>query len=183
MKRPITKTEYIVGAFFALTALLPLATTEDGYTIDVLPPLASVVSDGSDLMTDHLAQRRLINQALEICTRRGVECPDVNDYDALRRFMRGESAVHEAAPETDADAPITILDLTDTQKGMLRRFQRVRVCPDGLDDLLPGFFNLCSTLLKQTPDTRSTIDRAIPVEFFPTLRPTLEQLIKMRNAN
>lgn len=182
MKRPITKTEYIVGAFFALTALLPLATTEDGYTIDVLPPLASVVSDGSELMTDHLAQRRLINQAMEICERRGVECPDVNDYDALRRFIRGESAVHEAASETGSNV-ITILDLTETQKGMLRRFQRVRVCPDGLDDVLPGFFNLCSTLLKQTPDTRSTIDRTIPIEFFPTLRPSLDQLIKMRNPN
>lgn len=47
-KRPLAKTEYIVGAFFALTALLPLATTDDGYVIDVLPPLASLSLPAAD---------------------------------------------------------------------------------------------------------------------------------------
>lgn len=183
MKRPITKTEYIVGAFFALTALLPVATTEDGYSIDVLPPLASVVSDDSSLMEDHLSMRRLINQAMEICERRGTECPDVNDYDALRRFVRGLPPLHQAASESDTEKPLTILDLTDTQKGMLRRFQRVRLCPETMDDILPGFFGLCSRLLKETPDTRPIIDRSFPSDLFPVLNPTLEQLIKMRNPN
>lgn len=183
MKRPITKTEYIVGAFFALTALLPVATTEDGYSIDVLPPLASVVSDDSSLMEDHLSMRRLINQAMEICERRGTECPDVNDYDALRRFVRGLPPLHQAASESDTEKPLTILDLTDMQKGMLRRFQRVRVCPDSIDSVLPGFFELCNNLLKETTGVREPIDRSFPVEFFPVLNPTLDQLIKMRNPN
>lgn len=42
MKRPITKSEYIIGAFFALFAFLPFATVVDGYTIEVLPAVAAV---------------------------------------------------------------------------------------------------------------------------------------------
>lgn len=42
MKRRITKKEYVIGGFFALAAMLPLATAQNGRTIDVLPPLASV---------------------------------------------------------------------------------------------------------------------------------------------
>lgn len=42
MKRPITKAEYVISAFFALIALLPFATADNGRTIDILPPMASV---------------------------------------------------------------------------------------------------------------------------------------------
>lgn len=42
MKRRLTKREYVIAGFFALAAMLPLATSMDGGSIEVLPPLASV---------------------------------------------------------------------------------------------------------------------------------------------
>jgi hypothetical protein len=56
MKRPISKKEYVIGTFFVLAALLPLATSDEGADIEVLPPVASValpepaaVEDGTAL--------------------------------------------------------------------------------------------------------------------------------------
>jgi|GEM_PF-6024202 len=43
MKRPVSKKEYVIGTFFALAALLPLATSDDGQAIEVLPPIASLM--------------------------------------------------------------------------------------------------------------------------------------------
>jgi hypothetical protein len=42
MKRPISKKEYVIGTFFVLAALLPLASADEGTMIDVLPPAAGV---------------------------------------------------------------------------------------------------------------------------------------------
>lgn len=185
MRRRFSKREYVLGGLFALIALFPLATKPDGEEVEILPPLASVVGrrEVLELRDERTQQMRMHEKALDICVRRGdAECPDVNNYGELRQFMRGVPVMHNAAFEV-VTMPLTTSDLTDVQGGMLRRYMKVRTCPTELNDILPGFFDLCTSILEDTEDTRPRLqfDRMIPTKLFPVLEPTLDQLIKMQN--
>lgn len=185
MRRRFSKREYVLGGLFALIALFPLATEPDGEEVEILPPFASVVGrrEVLELRHERSQQVRMQKEVMDICARRDdVECPDINNYDEMRRFMRGVPVMHDAAVEM-ITMPLTTSDLSDVQGGLLRRFLKVRTCPDALNDILPGFFDLCSSLLDETEDTRPRLefDRMIRKDLFPILEPTLEQLIEMSN--
>ena len=190
MKRPLSKKEYVIGAFFVLAALLPLATSEEGGRIDILPPLASLtIRERAMQMQDSQHERDRRNaEVWDTCNRRAqtdpdVVCPDVNDTAAVQRFLRGkEPIMHEAATGSTRKM-LRVFDLTDVQQGALRRYVRVRSCPDILNEVIPGFLELCTKTLRQTTDTRPEPEHIGGVFSEPFLKPTLEKLIRMRNPD
>ncbi len=188
--RRLTKKEYVLAGVFAFIAAFPLATSTDGaFAVDLLPPLASVVGrrEVMELRNERNVLQRQRSKIMEVCENRAqtnpdVECPDINDSEAVRRFMRG---LVPFTPDTDTGATkaiISIFDLSENQRGTLRRFERLRTCPETLNDILPGFYELCLSTLEKTEDARPRLkgDRMIPIELFPDLDKTLEELIESK---
>lgn len=138
------KTRAFLLGFLCLVVAYPLATFS----------LASLVS-GVNLFdpAEYRQQRRDYTKAMELCTERrahgepDLECPDVNDAAAIQRFLDGKSA----APTHDAAAKkLKESDLTAGQVAVLRRYTRVNTCPEVLKDFLPGFYQLCKSVVGQS---------------------------------
>lgn len=101
-------------------------------------------------------------EALERCLkgrRFGIDygCPDINDPKLWEAFIqdtnvdpnamkRGEEPAHAAAP---AIPTLTEEDLKVHEKALLRRYRRARVCPESLRQYLPGFYELCISLVEK----------------------------------
>lgn len=127
------------GAMLTLCAIaLPVSS--------IRMPGALIGGDAMMLRSAHLLLRRSYTRVMERCEERvaageDIDCPDINDPKALRDFMKGnpeeETTDHAAAPE------LTRADLDDGQRALLRRLERVGACPPTLDDLAPGFLDLC----------------------------------------
>ncbi len=189
--RRLTKKEYVLAGVFAFIAAFPLATASDGvFSVEILPPLASVVGrrEVMELRNERNLFQREKAKLLETCENRAqknpdIVCPDINDTNAVRRFMRGlPFMVHPAAGTGTVELVNTVFDLTENQRGILRRFERLRTCPETLNDILPGFYELCLSTVEETEDTRFRIkgDRMIPIELFPDLDKTLEEMIEIK---
>lgn len=189
--RRLTKKEYVLAGIFAFIAAYPLATADEGaFGLNILPPIGSLVSvDRGDVNRDdrntYLRERA---QVMRVCTNRlqndpETVCPDMNDPTAVRVFLRGLPTVHKAATGSIADT-LTILDLTETQRGLMRRLIRVRTCPDTLDDILPGFLELCESVLEDSTDDRTapTDNWASPRSLFPLIDRSLNEIIKTKST-
>jgi hypothetical protein len=188
--RRLTKKEYVLAGVFAFIAAFPLATASNGaFTVDLLPPLASVVGrrDVMELRSERHEFQRQRAKVMEICDKRAntdadVECPDMNDPAAISRFMRGLESLEPDTGTGVTEAVISIFDLSDHQRGTLRRFERLRTCPETLNDILPGFYELCLSAVEKTEDKRPMLkgNRMIPLELFPDLDKTLEEIIEIK---
>lgn len=165
MRRPLTKTEYILSALFAMIAAFPLATATEGEWLDIQPIASLTQRERLQIVEDQRAQDRLIMQVREECEERVREhpdalCPDVNDRRAVRLFLRGrdiapDAGTGSAIEETETGALrmpiIRVLDLGDSERAMLRRFRRNGRCPANLDIVFPGFQRLCSKEVREAP--------------------------------
>jgi hypothetical protein len=85
-----------------------------------------------------------------------VDCAVVNDdiAEEQRRAKQPrnifEEPEHRSAPETDVgtdDDVLTVDDLTEHQKSLLRWYQRTGSCAMGLNQLVPGFYELCVSII------------------------------------
>jgi hypothetical protein len=181
--RRLTKREYVLAGVFAFIAAFPLVTATDGaHNVDILPPLASIVGrrEVMELRNERNLFQREKAKMLEACENREEECPNINDIGAVRRFLRGLPPIVASTGATNS--MLTILELTDYQQGILRRFGRIRTCPETLNDILPGFYELCTSTLEETEDDRPILKttRMIPLELFPELDATIEEIIEMK---
>lgn len=124
----------------------------------LLPPPAYVTGaavrfDPLLLRSGHLLRRRAFNEVLERCDAvagQGVDvtCPDINDPEAVRAFLRALDG-EEAPEEEHAAAPLPgIDDLSDQQRALLRRMTRVGSCDEErMNAVLPGLYELCVTIV------------------------------------
>lgn len=169
------KLRYVVFGLFVLMALMPLAVAEGNSsgTFQLLGALTE--RDRLNIPEQMRELRRLRATVEEECTKRTkadptTVCPDINDEVAVRRFLRGmsaypvsgsgsssrssmsaESSSSVSSKKSSRMPTIDIFDLTDNQKAMLRRFERVQKCPDDLDAVVPGFFKLCTKTIISSP--------------------------------
>ncbi len=188
--RRLTKKEYVLAGVFAFIAAFPIATATDGaFAVDLLPPLASVVGrrEVIELRSERHEFQRERTKVMEVCANRAktdpdVECPDLNDPAAVRRFMRGLVPFEPETGTGVTEAVISIFDLSEHQRGTLRRFERLRTCPEALNEILPGFYELCLSTVEKTEDDRPVVKgtRMIPLELFPALDKTLEEIIEIK---
>ncbi|MBI3336407.1 hypothetical protein HYZ98_02470 [Candidatus Peregrinibacteria bacterium] len=79
-------------------------------------------------------------------------CPDINDpklWDAFIDNLHTDEPAHAAAP---AEPTLQKESLEPNEKALLRRYRRARVCPESLKQYLPGFYELCISLVaKEEP--------------------------------
>jgi hypothetical protein len=155
--RTLSKKELVMAGLFTLVALFPFATATSGRTMISLPLAALTPHEGLRAQEQNMQTRRQAGELRRICDKRGGECPDINDKTGLRRFLKGKPIRSNTGASMNASAGsgsvkkgmLRIIDLSDLQESMLRRFIRVRACPDGLDELKPGFGALCNSLIRQ----------------------------------
>lgn len=154
MTRHRSPREYLLGGAFALLALFPVVTGTGQ-----VPVTASVFGEAGDIAIEdreHASMlRRMRRDILRDCSIREGEgeenvCPDVNDYDALKRYWFPTE--HSAASAANT-AMATLEELTGYQRNVMRRAMRVGQCPPNMDDMVSGFQALCEHVIGQG-DTR-----------------------------
>ena len=90
--------------------------------------------------------------------RRGMRedtgCPDINDpilYGAFETLVLQVKDTADSPEETHAAAPLTsslqTQDLSDHDRLILRWYEQARTCPITLKNYLPGFYELCLSLV------------------------------------
>lgn len=167
------KVRYVVFGLFVLMALLPLAVAE-GNSSGPIRLLGALTERSRLNIPEEMRElRRLHASVEEECIKRtkadpATVCPDINDEVAVRRFLRGMSAYPVSGSGSSSSSGISsesssvsskksrmptleMFDLTDNQKAMLRRFERVQKCPDDLDAVVPGLFRLCTKTIINSP--------------------------------
>ncbi len=186
------KVRYVAFGFLVLVALLPLATAEDGWMMDI-QPLASLTDRERVSIPDEMRELRRLRSELErVCIERvkkdpKTECPDINDAFAVRTFLKNqpisaETGTGATEETTDTAKPVlTLSDLTDHQRALLRRYERVQKCPEGLDEFIPGLFTLCASRLVNSPRAFRgfTNDRVINAQAKVLKEPLLKDMIEM----
>lgn len=86
--------------------------------------------------------------------RNNTACPDINDPALLKAFktlvLQQEDTEpmeeHTAASE-EVTSSLQTADLSDRDRLLLRRYERARTCPTTLKNYLPGFYELCLSLV------------------------------------
>lgn len=190
MRRALKKSEYVLLGLFALVAAFPLAT---GVALSMDTPLAALVSPHKalQLREDARELQREHARIVEICMERAakdetVVCPDINDPKAIRAFLKNrkvqETETGSTVTEEDGTPVLRESDLNEVQRGWIRRYQRVQRCPINLNEVLPGFYELCVKSLRG--GSRSKIrgiinDLANIQERRNKSAPTLEEKIEM----
>jgi len=100
-------------------------------------------------------------------TRDSLSCPDINDpllfddFVAQSKKPKATPAqplnVEEAGFSTTPVVEVPLLnrrELRSKDRSLLRRFARVGVCPETLQDYLPGFYELCLSIVKDSPRSK-----------------------------
>lgn len=87
--------------------------------------------------------------------REDTSCPDINDPALFEAFETHvlqvaapeEDAVEEAHAAAPSVSSLETEDLSDRDRLLLRRYERARTCPMTLKNYLPGFYELCLSLV------------------------------------
>lgn len=174
MRKP-TQREYVLSMLLALIVTTPLATDMTGSATQHLTGAVTnlrrqVLENRADLR----AQRRAYDKVRAVCLRRSqkdetVECPEFNDKKGIRVFLRTtpkdkkaldptEGKEEAAAEEEQAEEEETQMkeralrleDLNDWQKSLLRRYQRTDFCSKTMNDIVPGFYELCLSVMRKS---------------------------------
>lgn len=156
--RRLKKSEYVLAGFLTLIALIPLATTANSFG-SIFAPLASLTTRQKMTIPDDLReQRRLTSEFRRLCSEKTGKdpdfvCPDINNYGGVRRFLKSTEKSDDTATGSTMEAPrmnmLKLFQLNDHQKSLIRRYQRVHKCPEGLNDYLPGFLELCQSQINK----------------------------------
>lgn len=107
-----------------------------------------------------LQQRLGFERALDDCvtkrmTDRTVECPDINDIDSYREFIRTDEdisqSVHKAAPSLQSK----LANLTARERALVQQYSQRGSCPTALAG--KGLYTLCVEMLKDSGSDTSNI--------------------------
>lgn len=151
--RKLKKSEYFLAAVLALVAAFPLAVQQPS-DVPVTATVATIQQQQAlNNHSDYRQNLRDYQKATQICIElraegKDVTCPNVNDYNAIQHFLNGDysAALHAAASATGTTR-LQMSDLTDFQQNLLRWYQRINSCPQALQDSMPGFYDLCQSML------------------------------------
>ncbi len=188
MKKSFKKSEYFLAGVLGLIAAFPLAVEPPAFASDAT--LDAALLAGTTIQQKALknyknyrASRRDYQASQELCVElkkigKIVECPDINDAIGITVFLK----THDTLKRTSATGSfvrekLTTADLNITQLNQLRRYQRLNSCPESLKNYLPGFFELCYTLIDDNPVLRRGIVGPKGVTSMPPA-PTLDEIIE-----
>lgn len=155
---------YVLGGLFALLAAFPLVTE---MSVSDVPLHGSASAEAIERAFEdrgtQLQLRRLRWSILNDCAQReaaGEEnvCPDVNDYDALKRYWLPVD--HDSADTIGETITATLEQLSGLQTHILRRAARVGQCPENLDGMLSGFQALCEATIGQGDQRINQLEEA-----------------------
>jgi|GEM_PF-6583328 len=167
--KQLKKSQYVMIGAVALIALFPLATSVDGDSFDIELPASVSMRQATMNQAEFRMQRREYSKVREVCLERAkkdetVECPDFNDPFGVRKFLQTQEKVEigESEAMDEGNIMLHLVDLDSYQRGLLRRYHRVNSCPESLNGVLPGFYELCLSYISQMhPKFRGLInDRA-----------------------
>lgn len=166
MRTHFKKSEYFLAAVLALVAGFPFAVEPPVLSSYEIPMEASVLSKAKTIQEGALdnygnyrENRRDFQKSQELCAQlrkagQDIECPEVNDLSGIRYFL----STHKTVPVAKAGSGMIVqstADLTPYQQNLLRWYQKSNVCPDSMKNFLPGFFELCQSLLHKKPASMS----------------------------
>jgi len=96
----------------------------------------------------------------------GLTPPSVDDYQSILQYLRAmpsaqeestfsssaseEGTVHPAATNVEENtvSSLTVQELSNQDRLLLRRYVRANSCPESLVNYLPGFYDLCNAMAK-----------------------------------
>ncbi len=156
MKRPFKKSEYFLAGVLAFVAAFPLVTDVSMVGSD-LSLAASTLSRGAirqqalENVQDYRANRRDFQKSRELCQElqaqgSDVTCPDVNDAAGIYTFLSTHKNADPVAVDTEKNI-LSMSDLNAFQTNLMRRYQKIHTCPETMKGYLPGFYELCQSLL------------------------------------
>ena len=138
------------------------------------------------LRAANLIRRRAYGTVQAECQRRfaageEIDCPDINVPSAMRDFMSSDQS-GALMKEHPAAASLSITDLDDFQRGLLRWYKRSGVCPETIDSIVPGFYALCVSLVGdqgQNGGMQQILKQLTPPPIAPQASWSLDEFIKM----
>ncbi|HVW66889.1 MAG TPA: hypothetical protein VHA78_04135 [Candidatus Peribacteraceae bacterium] len=182
--RKLKKSEYVLAGILALVAAFPLAVHQPELADVSLSATVATTQQQEALnhYSDYRQNLRDYQKATQICIQlraegKDITCPDVNDYDAIQRFLNGDYAVvsQEASSSSSSTPVLQQSDLNVSEQNLLRWYQRINFCPVSLQNSMPAFYNLCeSTLNPFAPTIRGWRN---PNQAVAGTSATLEQII------
>lgn len=137
---------------FAATAAFTHLFSEPGS----IAGLSGMALSGSQAIAEQARvreQRRQYSQVQSLCRDRAakgeaVVCPTIDDTEGIAAFLTGSTHAAASAPVAGTNEAILKQDqLTDYQRDLLRRYQRAGSCPETIEQILPGFHDLCVSLV------------------------------------
>lgn len=158
MNKLSKKQRYFVTGLALFAAAFPLVTSQTfdasltGSTVAVVPH--ELAAENRD---NYRQERRDYADAIDLCQKlradgKDVTCPDINDRAGILYLLQNHENLpqHGAATETGA-VVLHVSDLTPYQFNLIRWYQRINTCPDTMKDYLPGFYDLCVSMLNPRP--------------------------------
>lgn len=151
MSRRMTIVVALLGLPIAWNALMPAgmggirlsANIIDSQRLDVV---------GSQRWTTQ--RNRDYYRALQLCQERidageEIVCPSPNDLRAIELLLKGAALrMADTTVLPPAPAPLSVDELNEADRALLRNYQNAGTCPSSLQDYTPGFYELCTTMLQ-----------------------------------
>ncbi len=163
MSRRMTLVVALLGLPLALQTLLPGIVVSGSSLTGSLSPM-NFMQEGSRSWTTQ--RTRDYYQALELCQTHidageDVTCPGPNDLEGIQKMLDGIFQGDEDAVVLPTSDTLTVQELNDVERSLLRNYQNAGTCPESLKDFTPGFYELCKTMV--TPGTRSLYKKQVDI--------------------
>jgi hypothetical protein len=161
------------AVLMALVTTAPVTSNAVSQFASVLHPVEireRALEHGETLNTE----RRAYTKVLELCQEylmagEDIVCPAINDLLGIRALLRGElryatsSVSSSSAGSVSSQAPrLSIDQVTGSDLSLLRRFQKLQMCPPGLKEgKQPGYYELCLEMIQDASQPKTQRSRAI----------------------
>jgi hypothetical protein len=132
----------------------------------VLPTPLEIRQKALDSKSQILSEIREFRRIIQECEAKKEAgevsaCPTVNDRRGIRLYLRGA----DIRPKVETGAVkvpfLTIEDIADSDFSLLRRYQKLHTCPEGLKIAKQlGFYELCVRFIEE-PRTLSERERQL----------------------
>lgn len=162
MKRQPTNREYVLGGLFALLAMFPMVTSVELTHLEGSAANRDTIERAFKDRENESTMRRMRWSIMRDCAQRETKgekdvCPDINDEGAMQRYWL---PVEEQAAAAEEVITASMDDLGNYERNILRRARRNGQCPEGLDELLPGFQSLCGDAVAEGSERIDAIKEA-----------------------
>ncbi len=157
MKKTFKKSEYFLAATLALIAGFPLAVYPPSFPTESVLGASlvagiNVQEKALDNYKNYRDNRRDYQKATALCEKlrgddKDVDCPSINDSAGIQYFLK----THENVPAPAAMSGKIVQsmeDLTPYDQNLIRWYQKANVCPVSMKEYLPGFYELCQSVLR-----------------------------------